>query len=565
MSFIDLSIFYQLAAILVLASLLGGIAVKCKQPLIVAFIFTGLLAGPEFLNIAGKDDAAIIDTLAQFGIAVLLFMVGLKLDISLIRQTGRAALLVGIFQVLLTFLLGAALCLLLGFGWTAAALMGLSFTFSSTIIVVKLLSDKRSIDSLYGRLALGVLIVQDFIVILTMVAITGFSTAAESSMSGNEILWAIINILALVSFIFIFTRYLSKPLARILMKSAELMVVFCIAFAVLMSVVCESLHLSRELGGLLAGIMLASTPYHNVIAAKLSALRDFLLLFFFANLGAHMQLDGIEDQIVNALILSAFVMLSKPLLIMGIMRALKFRKRSGFLTGITLSQISEFSLILMAMGLSAGLVDQKIVSLVTLVGLITMGLSTYAIFYSGEIYSFLESRTDYFKSTSSTDEEDGSQEISKKKYDIIVFGLGRYGAAMAEMFCKNGFSVLGVDFNPEAIKKAEQDGYAAIYGDAADPEISSYLPLMDAKMVVFAFHHYASGPLITDLRRTLAKALRENGYQGHIAATSHDAEKDADLHRHGVDVVLSPYRDAAFHGSEQIRDLLTQKNLHKDS
>lgn len=424
---IDLSIFYQLAAILVLAALLGALAVKCKQPLIVAFIFTGLLAGPEFLDIVAQKDAAVIDTLAQFGIAVLLFMVGLKLDISLIKQTGKSALLVGVLQVLLTFLLGTGLCLLLGFGGTTAVLMGLSFTFSSTIIVVKLLSDKRAIDSLYGRLALGVLIVQDFIVILVMVAITAIYTAAESDISGGGALRTILSGVSLIVFVLIFIRYLSKPLGRILMRSAELMAVFCIAFAVMMSVVCEYIHLSRELGGLLAGIMLASTPYHNVIAAKLSALRDFLLLFFFANLGAHIQLAGIEEQIMTALLLSAFVILAKTFLIMAIMSALKFRKRSGFLTGITLSQISEFSLILMTMCLAAGLVEQDVVSLVTLVGLITMGLSTYAIFYSGEIYGFLERRHNYFKHANLKDGQKAEKEAPYKDYDVIVFGLGRYG------------------------------------------------------------------------------------------------------------------------------------------
>lgn len=555
--FPELTLFSQLTAILVLAGVLGFFAVKFRQPLIIAFILTGIIAGPDVLHIISEQDREVIETLAGFGIALLLFVVGLKLDLKLIRQMGFMVLVVGIVQISLTFLLGFLLSIFLAFDPVTAAFIGVAMAFSSTIIVVKLLSDRRALDSLYGRFSLGILIVQDLAVILITILITAFAGSnGESVGSAGDLFILLLEGVALIVLTGLFIRYVANPLTAFLAHNSELMVIFCIAFAVFMAVLCEALDFGKELGGLLAGIALASTPYNNIIAARLSALRDFMLLFFFANLGTHMSLGSMGDHIFPALILSVFVLLGKPALIMGIMNLMHYRKRTGFMTGLTLSQISEFSLILMVMGLGAGIVSRDAVNLVMLVGLITMGLSTYAIIYSSRLYAFIENKSFLFKGIKPRHREEKENDEEHKEYDIIIFGLGRYGNAMAKIFTKQGFEVLGVDFDPEVIANARKTGVSAIYGDAADPELPLHIPLKNTKIIVFSFHHYMTGPLIVDLRRTLAKSLREHGYKGRIAATSHHPEHDLDLSDHGIDIVLSPFEDAAFHATEQIVEAL---------
>lgn len=543
-------------AILALASVVGFIAVKCRQPLIVAFIVTGLLAGPDALRIVGEHDQAFIETLSQFGIALLLFMVGLKLDLGIIKQTGPVALAVSAVMMPLVFLGGFLLCLLLGFEVPVSAFMGLALSFSSTIIAVKLLSDKRAIDSLYGRVALGVLIIEDLIVILVTVMLAGLVGAGEEVSHVEAFVSVFLKTGVLVILTALFIRFAAKPITQLLARNAEFLVIFCITFAALSAAVCDYFDLSKELGGLVAGIALASTPYNNVIAGRLSPIRDFLLLFFFANLGAHMGLKHIGDQLAPAIALSAMVLIAKPLLIMAIMYVMKFRKRTGFLTGITLSQISEFSLILMAMGFDAGFVGEEALNLITLTGLITMGLSTYLIVHNGRIYNYLENRSAFFRGGRRHYKGEDRAEAEAREFDVIVFGLGRYGSSMARLFEQEGLAVLGVDFDPEAVTKARESGLQAVYGDAADLEFAAHLPLERARVIVFCFHHYLTGPLITDLRRTLAKTLRDHGYKGHIAATSHHPEHDEDLPRHGIDVTLSPFEDAAYHGVKQITGLL---------
>lgn len=553
-------LFFQLTAILILVVGLGFLTTKFKQPLIIAFILAGILSGPNMLNIISEQHETVIETLAEFGIALLLFVVGLKLDLNLIRKLGVMAFIAGILQISLTVLLGFLLSIFLQFDIITSVFISLALTFSSTIIVVKLLSDKRAIDTLYGQLSLGILIIQDLAIILIIIVITAFAGGSHSYTGGiEELTLLLMRAVCLITPTYLFIRYIAKPLTKFLANNIELMIIFCIAFSLSIAAICEYFHFGKELGGLLAGIALASTPYNNIIAARLSVLRDFLLLFFFTHIGANMSLGNIGNQIFPAIILSLFVLLGKPILIMGIMNILHYSKKMSVMVGLTLSQISEFSLIFMVVGVSAGLIAQSSLNLIMLVGLITMGLSTYTITYSDYIYDFLERTASKFGVLNPANKKGNQLKGTHQKYDVIVFGLGRYGGTISKLFSKNGFDVLGVDFNPEAIVKAQNTGITSIYGDASDPEFVAHLPLENVKVIIFSFHHYITGPLTIDLRRTLAMALRESGYQGHIAATSHNLEHDQNLTQSGINIILTPFDDAASLATEQIIRVLGQK------
>ena len=540
-----------MAALLALAGVVGFIALVLRQPLIVAFIAVGLLAGPSAMGLIGHN-GEFIHTLAELGVSILLFTVGLKLDLKLIRRLGPSALATGMLQVALSALFGGCLAWIAGFDSISALVTGIAMSFSSTIIVVKLLSDKRAIDSLYGKMALGILIIQDVVVIAAMLMMTGLASSDPSSVSSGNYWRLMAQLLGLLIFTGVFIRFIATPLTAMLARAPELMMTFAVAFVALMAAVCEYCGLGKELGGLLAGVALASTPQHNVIASRLSPLRDFLLLFFFVALGVRMDLSNIGTQIVPALVLSAFVLVGKPLLIMLILRIQKYRRRVGFLTGVSLAQVSEFSLIFMAMAATAGLASAQAMTVMTLVGLMTMAFSSYMIIYNTAIFAFVERVLKFPADDHNPLDDDLAEHAGDETYDVIIFGMGRYGTAMARTFMGRGYSVLGVDFDPQTIRDAKQKGIHVIYGDAADPDTPVRIPVDTAKVVILAFHHYMTGPMITDLRRTVAKTLREQGYTGHIAATSHHLEHDVDLPQHGVDIVLAPYDDASVSGADQI-------------
>jgi Kef-type K+ transport system membrane component KefB len=544
-------LFYEIAALLVLAAGVGFIGLMLRQPLIVSFIAVGIIAGPSVLNIARSD--AQIDLLAELGIAVLLFLVGLKLDFNLVRTLGPVSLVTGLGQVIFTTVFGFLIGLALGLDPRTALYVAIALTFSSTIIIVKLLSDKREIDSLHGRIALGFLIVQDVVVVLAMIVLSaiGVGAAAEGQGALGDVLRVLGYGIAMLAFVIFFIRYVADPLVERLSQAPELLVSFAIGWAALLAAVGHYLGFGKELGGLLAGVSLASTPFREAIAARLASLRDFLLLFFFIALGASLDLSVLGASVGPAIILSLFVLIGNPLIVLAIMGAMGYRKRTGFLAGLTVAQISEFSLIFMAMGVAIGHVADQALGLVTLVGLVTIAASTYMITYSHQLYNIFEPVLGIFERKNRDRARDDAPE-NALPHDVILFGLGRYGLGIAAALRDSGKRVLGVDFSPEAVRFARTKGYDVVFGDATDPEFLAHLPLRHAEWLVLAVPEHDMGLTHDDPRHALLRAVRDQGYQGRVAVSAHRDTTAEALAADSADLILMPYRDAAFAAARMI-------------
>lgn len=538
------SVYYEIAATLAIAGVFGAIATAFKQPLIIAYIAAGVFVGPAVLGWATA--ASQIELMASIGIAVLLFVVGLKLDVSLISSVGPVALATGLGQVAFTSGVGFLIALALGFSTVAAAYIALALTFSSTIIIVKLLSDKREIDSLHGRIAIGFLIVQDIVVVIAMIVLSAFAGNEETAI--QVALLRVLGIgVAFVVVIALLMRYVIPPLLERVARSPELLIMAAIAWAISLAALGDGLGFSKEVGAFLAGVSLASTRFREVIASRLVSLRDFLLLFFFIDLGSNLDVASVGGQIVPALVLSAFVLIGNPIIVVAIMGFMGYRRRTGFLAGLTVAQISEFSLILGALGVTLGHIGSETLGLITVVGIITIALSTYLILYSHVFYDRLQGPLHFFERKRPFREiaaEEG--DVGPAHVDAIVFGLGRFGSRISDGLVERGLHVLGVDFDPTAVRDARKRGLPTQYGDAEDPELTGTLPLGKAKWVV------STTPII-DVGISLLHALRTHGYTGKVALTAHTAEDAERLRAAGADLVLLPFIDAA----DQAVDLLT--------
>jgi Kef-type K+ transport system membrane component KefB/Trk K+ transport system NAD-binding subunit len=545
MEAITQSPFGEIAALLVLAALTGFFGIILRQPLIVSFIAVGLLAGPSGLDVVHSDEQ--IDLLAELGIAVLLFLVGIKLDVKLIRSLGTVSLLTGLGQVAFTSIFGYFIGLALGLGHVTSLYVAVALTFSSTIIIVKLLSDKREIDALHGQIALGFLIVQDLVVVLAMIVLSaiGIGAGADGGGGSGDVFLALASGVGLVALVVLFVRYVANPLTERLARAPELLVIFAIAQAAMFAAIGDLVGLGKEIGGLLAGVSLASTPYRETIAARLAPLRDFLLLFFFIALGATLDLSLLGTHVTGAIVFSLFVLIGNPLIVLAIMGAMGYRKRTGFLAGLTVAQISEFSLIFIAMGVALGHVEQDALGLVTMVGLVTIAASTYMITYSHKLYPLFEPYLGVFERKGTPRETADEAEFAGRDYDVLVFGLGRFGTAIGMRLCKRGVRVLGVDFNPLAVRRWRELGLDAEYGDAGDPEFVKDLPLAKAQWVVSTVPVHATGLSHEDTRNTLIQLTRMAGFRGRIAVTSHSKRDTEQLLASGADIVLEPFQDAA--------------------
>ncbi len=540
--------FYDLILILGVATIAAVIAALLRQPVVVAFIGVGIVVGPAGLGVV-TGESEFVEVFGQVGIALLLFVVGLRLDPSLIRTAGFVAIVSGLGQVVITTVLGFAITSAMGVDPLTALYISLALTISSTVIVVKVLSDRRELDSLHGRIALGILIVQDIVVILALALLSGLDGATlEGGSVVQQLAFNALRGIGLVIIMIIVARFFIPIIEPRVLAMPEVLVLGGISWAVLMAVGAEWAGFSVEMGAFLAGVVLASRRPRQLVAARLTTVRDFLLLFFFVSLGVHLELADLRDQILPALGLSAFVLIGNPLIVMGIAVAMGFRARTGLVAGMALAQISEFSFVLMALGLSLGHTNESSLALVTLVGLITFAASTYLITYANQIYRALQpllnkiERHNVHREDEILDEEDQPAEV-------IVFGAGRLGTVILSRLQETGVEALGVDFDPVAVRRLQELGFRMRFGDAEAPEFLEGLPLSSVRIVVSTIR-------TPEIEVVLLEALREHQFHGPVLLTSQSAATAERLTGLGATLVLLPFEAAGERASEMIQETL---------
>jgi predicted Kef-type K+ transport protein len=461
-------------------------------------------------------------------------VVGLKLDVRLVSKLGPVALATWLGQVVFTSLFGFAIAITLGFETVPAVYIAVALTFSSTIIIVKLLTDKRELEELHGRIALGFLIVQDIIVVLAMIAITATGTAAGDDLF-REFAGVVIRGALLLTTVALFGRFVAPTVTHVLARSSELLVLASVTWAVALAAVSILLGFSEEVGAFLAGMSLASTPYREAISGRLSTLRDFLLVFFFIELGTQFELGAALDQLGAAVVFALFVLIGNPIIVMIIMGVMGYRKKVSFKAGLTVAQISEFSLILVALGVAQGQIGGEVVGLVTAVGLLTISASTYLIYGSDRIYRRIEPALRVFERSEPKASLDLGTERPAPEY--VVVGLGRFGATVLEELQSRDDEVLGVDFDPRSVQP-ERWGVPVIYGDAEDPDLPEQLPLEATRWVISTLRG-------RDANLHLISSLRHHGYDGGIAVAAEDIEAAELLRAAGADATISPLHVAA--------------------
>jgi len=509
------------------------------------------VVGPAVLGLVGAQDE--IDLLAQVGVAVLLFVVGLKLDLRHVRQIGPVALATGLGQLSFTIVVGFLLILLMGKTLMEAIYVSVALTFSSTIIIVKLLSDKRELDSLHGRIAVGFLIVQDLAVVVAMMAMSAMHGGGDAA-PAEVVASLALRIAAAGAALFVMMRYVLPRIVSVMARSQELLLIFAIAWGTGLAALGEWSGFSKEAGAFLAGFSLASTHYRDAINARLTGIRDFLLLFFFVDLGAKLDFSTLGGEIWPALVLSAFVLIGNPLIVMAIMGFMGYRRRTGFLAGLTVAQISEFSIVFVAMGITLGHVGVEALGLTTLVGVVTIALSTYMILYSHPLYDRLApwlgvfERRNPFRESGTPDPAHADSHV-----DVVVFGLGRYGTRLARGLRAGGLNVLGVDFDPDIVRVRPRDGLQVRFGDATQAEFLETLPLAGGGWVVSTLPDLESN-------RGLLVALRQRDFAGTIAVVAREESDGPALARLGVPTVLHPTNDAVDHAVSVLSSLIRTRD-----
>lgn len=374
------NLLFELTIIISLAALLSILFRFIKQPPILAYILTGILIGPfGNFQLQSRD---FLQALGELGIALLLFIVGLELNFAEIKSVSKVAAIVGTMQIALTAAGGYLISTLLGYSAVTSLYLGVALSFSSTIIVVKLLTDMKAMQNLYSKISVGLLLVQDIFAVFALIFLSSFLKSSLSLESLASVFVPGLIILALVLFlsIWVFPKLVEK-----IGKSYETLFLFAIAWVLGLSALVSSIGFSIEIGGLLAGLSLANTTGSFYITERAKSLRDFFITIFFVILGLNMSFFSFSKVFMSSLIFSGFVLLFKPLITAIVMKFMGFPKKVSVLTGISLGQISEFSLIIIFLGERLGHVSGEIVSLVATVAIITFAVSSYMILGSAKL------------------------------------------------------------------------------------------------------------------------------------------------------------------------------------
>ncbi|HNQ16841.1 MAG TPA: cation:proton antiporter, partial [Candidatus Woesebacteria bacterium] len=371
-----MNIFFELSLLLTVTAIITLAVRKLRQPLVVGYILSGIIAGPYVLNIVSSQHE--LELFSKVGIVFLLFIVGLYLNPKIIQEVGKVSLVTGLGQVLFTSLIGFALTLLLGIDRLAALYVAIALTFSSTIIILKLIADKKDLQKLYAKIAIGFLLVQDIVATFILIAITVVSGQSDMGL-GSTLLLTLGKGMILFSVLGMFQRYILPKVTEYAAESPELLFLFSLAWGTILASLFSALGFSIEIGALIAGVTLSVSPYSVEIASRLKPLRDFFIIIFFVLLGSQLILSNLAQLLFPAIILSLFVLVGNPIIVIILMNTLGYNRKTSYQAGLTVAQISEFSLILGALGLRLGHLSQEVLSLITLVGLITISGSTYLI------------------------------------------------------------------------------------------------------------------------------------------------------------------------------------------
>lgn len=534
------SLLGEISIIIGIALAFASLMKLFKQPLLIGYILAGILAGP-ILGVVKNADT--LEGFSKIGIALLLFIVGLGLNPRVIKELGKVAFVTGLTQVAVSTLIGMVVMLVFGKSFVVALIVGVGISFSSTIVGLKLLTDKKEQTRLYGRLAIGILLSQDILATAALLVLSmqkdgfGIFSSAGLLLKGGLI----------VAALFLVSTKILPRLTRFISDNTEYLFLMTIAWGLGIGYLIEHAGFSLEIGALIAGVSLASMPYAQEAGSRLRPVRDFFVVIFFIFMGANLQLGDILSQLPLAIVLSLIILVFNPLAIMLPLGAFGHTKRNSFKTGIMMAQVSEFSLIFVILAQQSGIIGSEVVSLVTISALITIAVSCYGIIYDDELFEKLQKTFRFFESSRSDKTE------KKVCYDIVQFGYNKGGSELIKMFTKmKRKSLVVVDYDPEVIDQLHHKKVHFIYGDASDVELLDELNLGASKLIVSTITHFPTNRLLIEyVEKMNPKAV--------VIARADTAADAAELYGLGASYVMVPH----FVGTEKLGNFISRHGLNR--
>ena len=555
------SLLSNIALVFIIATLFAFIAKVLKQPLILAYLVAGVVIGPE-IGLAWVKDKETIELISEIGLILLLFIIGLEIDLKKLLSAGRTILVTGISQFLLCLAMGIGLAMLMGFtprsGNFDWLYLAVTLSLSSTLIVVKLLYDKFELTTLPGRITLGVLVCQDiwaivFLALQPDLDDPRFGTLLEAFIKGAALVFMTLGL----------SRYALPRFFSFVAKVPELMLIAALAWCFLVSGAADWLGLSREMGALIAGVSMSTFPYNVDVIAKVINIRDFFVTLFFVALG--MKIPQPSLSIVTAAVgMSLFVLFSRLLSVFPPLYLLGNGFRASLIPSINLAQMSEFSLVIASLGLALKHISAELVSTLTFVFAITSVLSTYLVGYNHEIQRRLARLLAKIGFATSGD---SIAEVTERQEGNSIVFLGCFREASSilhEMELQSKAAddgvleqILVIDFNPLVLQELKRRRIKCIYGDVAHMDTLHQAQIHSAKIVACTI----SDAILrgtTNLR--ILRQARRLCPQAQIVAAADNISSAVELYEQGADFVYI----ARLHSARHMADLIARAVQDED-
>jgi Kef-type K+ transport system membrane component KefB len=477
-------------------------------------------------------------------------LVGLELDWEKAKHQFRAATSLALVQIFGNFGVGLGLAVLLHQSFLTGIYLGTSLAFASTVLVIKFLTEARDMNSLHGRLAIGILLIEDIIAIIALTLISGLSGNSALDLT-QQVFLLLVKTGAILALVFILSRFIFPPLFQRLARSPELLFISSIAWCFMFSLTMAKFDFPIEIGAFLAGVSLAALPYNLDIMSRLRSLRDFFLVLFFVSLGAHIEIPTLRYAILTGglVVLAVFI---KPIISYIVLSFNGYRTRTAFLTATTQTQLSEFSLILVTLGLREGHISAEIVSSVAFAMVISIFGSTIIFGQRNKLYRLLQKPLSILERPDHTNHEHVNEEMEERLNEhIIIFGYHRMGYHILKKLHQLHHRTLVVDFNPDIIRKLRAVGVDCVYGDVEDDEIFDAIHIDRAAMVVSTIPHHEETLFLIDQVKKRNRKVR-------LIVTAHEIEYALSYYAKGADYVILPH----LLGGEHVTDLITQHQSH---
>lgn len=537
------SLFTEISTLIALGASIALLMRLLRQPLIIGHIITGIIAGPSLLNIIHADTS--FSGLSSMGVALLLFIIGLDLSVKIFSRLGRVVFITAGAQIIGITAAGFLAAERFGFNRTESFLIGLALSLSSTIIIVKLFNDKSETTRLYAQITIGVLLLQD---VVATVAKIGLATRAGGGDSTTVLLELLLKGGGLILVLYIFGHFIIPTLNKTMESSKELLLLFALGWGLGFATLFEMAGFSIETGALFAGVSLASLPYSSEMVSRLRPIRDFFLVIFFITLGQSMAPGRLAGVMGVAAVFCLIVLVLKPLVVMMTMGGLGYTKNASFKAAVSMSQVSEFSLVLLLAAAGFGMVGERAITTVTLVAFITFGVSTYLIKYDKTLFSKFERYLRFFERKVTRYE----QQSSAHRHSVLLFGYRKGGQEFVKVFKDIGKRFLVIDYDPEVIESLESQRIDYLYGDVTDVELLEEAGIGRVKLAISTISDH-------EANKFLLQQIEKSDGDTVFICPADRIERAAELYELGASYVILPH----YIGSEKIGAFIKKSGFSK--